>query len=111
VNTAVTNRAAAIRDYLSRREADPLLSRRYSLIAAHWEALRLARDKDRTTPADDASFLDLCAILTALTAKLGLITHPGPEAVDGITDGRGFLPHDPQRIVHAETWRSAAEDW
>jgi hypothetical protein len=111
VNASLANRAAAIRHYLARLDADPAVARRYSLVAARWEALRLAMNRGKTTPADDARFLELTGVLRALTAKLGLATHPGTEAVEGITDRAGFLPRDPQRIIYAETWQMAADGW
>lgn len=119
MSASIANRAAAIRHYLF--DAEPALARRYSLVAARWEALRLAMDRGKTTPADDARFRDLSDVLRALTAKLGLATgtganrsssnNLGPEAIAGITDRAGFLPRDPQRIVQAETWQTAADGW
>jgi hypothetical protein len=106
----IANRAACIRHYLS--DADPAIARRYSLIAARWEQLRLAVDKGRTTPADDARYVELSGLMRALTARLGLpACKVGTgEAIPGITNGQGFLPNDPCRIIHG-SWQEAAEVW
>ncbi len=98
---SVSNRAAAIRQYLARMDADPATARRYSVVAARWEALRLAMERGRTTPGDDKRFLELSHILGGIGAKLGFTE---------LTDANGFLPGDCQRLM-CRTWQEAAEGW
>jgi hypothetical protein len=102
MSAAKSNRAAAIRHYLDGMGADPTTARRYSLVAARWEALRLAIDRGHTTPGTDDRFRELTPILKALTVELGL----GPE----VTGWKGFLSGDPERII-CDTWQEAADGW
>jgi hypothetical protein len=102
MSDSINNRSAAVRHYLDRKGADPTVARRYSLVAARWDALRLAIHRGQTTPADDVRFRELSQILQALTVKLGLGTN--------LTDARGFLPSDPQRII-CRSWVEAAAGW
>jgi len=108
---ARANRVAAIQHYLSNMNADPVVARRYALVASRFEQLRLALDRGRTTPADGARYREVCATLRALTRELGLkaVTVGTGEAIPGITDTDGFLPGDPQRLFMGVDWRSAAE--
>lgn len=99
MSASTANRAAAIRDYLARMDKGPAMARRYSVVAARWEELRLAMDKGKTTPADDARFLDLSHTLKAIGSKLGFAD---------LTDADGFLPGDPARII-CSAWQEAAE--
>jgi hypothetical protein len=101
---SLRNRAAAIRDYLDKRDLsiDPTMLYRYSVTAAQWEAVRLFIDRGNVTPADDRRFADLTNVLRALSEQIGL----GGE----LTDSRGFLIGDPSRII-CDTWQEAAEGW
>jgi len=87
------------------------------VVAARWEELRLAMDRAKTTPADDERFRELSHALKALTDEMWL-TGPHlppsarsaerwPDHVPGLTDVRGFLPGDPQRLW-CRDWREAA---
>jgi hypothetical protein len=83
MSDSINRRASAIRDYLDRMGEDPVIARRYSFVAARWEALRLAQDRGKTTPGEDARFLELSAVLQALTNQLGL----GPGLMFGGIQG------------------------
>jgi hypothetical protein len=50
-------------------------------------------------------------VLRALTKELGLetVSVGSGDAIPGLTDARGFLPGDPQRMFTGVDWRSAAE--
>jgi hypothetical protein len=99
---AVNERAAAIRQYLSRDNADARLVAKYAKVAARWEELRLLQHKGLTRPHEDDRLRELGMVLQGLGEKLGL----GAE----ITGWRGFLPGDPARII-CNGWREAAELW
>jgi hypothetical protein len=99
---AVRERAAAIREYLSRHGKDPSVAHPYSVAAARWEELRLSRHRGLTRPQDDTRLRVLEVALSELSEELGL----GP----GITCSRGFLKRDPSRII-CRTWQDAAEAW
>lgn len=106
----MNTRPAAIRSYLS---GDPKTVHRYSIVAARWEGLRLLIDAGDGTAADDARFRELTTILKVVTAQLALSTcaeQNHPDDVPGITDWKGFLPGDPERIL-ASDWREAASGW
>ncbi len=105
----MSDRPAAIRDYLANMDADPAIARRFSLVAALWEELRLATHQGKTTPGEYARFRELSAVLRALTKDLRLKTAKGTcsDVIVGITDSAGFLPRDPSRIV-CDSWQGAA---
>jgi len=110
---ALDVRAMVIREYVTRLAppVDPATRYRYSVVAARWEALRLLIHRGQSVPTDDRRFEDLSAVLRALTAKIGLLTGTGPDAVAGITSAAGFLPLDLSELIAGETWQSAAEGW
>ncbi|ORB70859.1 hypothetical protein BST44_22785 [Mycobacterium scrofulaceum] len=112
MSAAVAHRAAAIRHYLAGLSADPVDARRYSLAASRWEALRRAMLRGDTTPGDSDRYHELSSVLRALTRKLGLpaVSVGSGDAIPGLTDARGFLPGDPERIF-CDSWREAARDW
>jgi hypothetical protein len=101
---SIKNRAAAIRQYVDKRDlpADPATIYRYSVTAAQWEATRLLIDKGKGTAADDRRFAELSDVLRTLSRQVGL--------GDELTMSSGFLPSDPSRII-CETWQEAAEGW
>ena len=75
---------------------------KYSLAAAQWNAVRLLIDKGTGALADDRRFADLTNVLETLSEQVGL----GRD----LTDSRGFLVRDPQRMICA-SWQEAAEGW
>jgi hypothetical protein len=101
---SIKNRAAAIRHYLSQTDlaAGPATTYGYSLTAAQWESLRLLIETGKGTPADDRRLAELGRVLKTLTKQMGL--------GDDLTDSRGFLVRDPQRLMY-DTWQEAAEGW
>jgi hypothetical protein len=101
MSDAIAERASAIRHYL-RDHADQPLVRKYSLLAARFEQMRLAMRDGRTAPADDVRFREVTEMLKALTKRLGL-----GESVTGWLD---FLPGDPQRIL-GDSWVECARLW
>jgi len=101
MSNAISERAAAIRDYL-RDHPDRGSVRRYSFLAARFEELKLAQIDGRTTPDDDARFREVGNMLKALTERLGL--------GDDITGWKDFLPKDPQRLI-SDSWPDCARLW
>jgi hypothetical protein len=101
LSNAISERAAAIRDYL-RDHPDRASVRRYSFLAARFEELKLAQIDGRTTPDDDARFREVGDMLRALTKTLDL--------GDSITGWKEFLPKDPQRLVF-DSWLDSARMW
>jgi hypothetical protein len=102
---ATANRVAAIQHYLANMNADPVIARRYALVASRFEQLRLALDRGRTNKGDSARYREVYATLRALTKELGLkaVTVGTGEAIPGITDADEFLPGDPQRLFMGVT--------
>lgn len=94
----VAERASAIRHYL-REYADQTTVKRFSVIAARWEQLRLAQVEGKTTPGDDATLRELTSLLHVATHKLSLCTARN-----------GFLPGDPQAII-SNSWLDCARLW
>ena len=117
MSAALDNRASVIRGDIARMELplDPATVRRYSIIAARWEELRLLIHEGKSAPADEHRFREGTPIFRALTAELGLDaadeTHPGPETIPGITGWDGFLACDFSYLIANETWQSTAADW
>jgi hypothetical protein len=102
---SIKNRAAAIRHYLDRQTdlaVDPATMYRFSVTAAQWEAARLLIDTGKGTPSDDRRLAELGRVLKALNKQIGL--------GDDLTDSRGFLLRDPQRLMY-DKWQEAAEGW
>lgn len=116
MNQSLTNRSAAIRDYLGK--LDPPIDRtlvvNYSRTAARWEAYRLLIDRGQGTPADEQRFRELSDILRDLTERIGLLTCTEENklagGLPGLTDWNGFLPRSPSRIV-CSSWQEAADGW
>jgi hypothetical protein len=73
--------------------------------------LRLAIDRGKTRPTDFDRYRELSAVLRALTKELGLetVSVGSGDAIPGLTDARGFLPGDPQRMFTGVDWRNDAE--
>lgn len=101
MSNRISERAAAIRDYL-RDQPDRGLVRKYSFVAARFEEMKLAQYDGRTTPDDDARFREVSEMLRALGKRLGL--------GDSVTGWRDFLPGDPQRIFSG-SWLESARLW
>jgi hypothetical protein len=97
----VAERAAAIRHYLG-DHPDRGLVRKYGFVAARCEEMKLCQLAGKTTPAEDAAFREVTAMLRLLTEKLGL--------GDEITGWRDFLPRDPQRLLSG-SWEESAMLW
>lgn len=109
------NLSAMIAEYLTRLldpPADPGLIRRYSLVAARFQALRLLIDEGKSTPADYLRFRELGDLMRTLTVKLDLpdvatVDSAGPDAVVGVTDAAGFLPLDFGYLI-GQSWQESA---
>jgi hypothetical protein len=99
--SSIAERASAIRHYL-RDHADHSLVRRYSFLAARFEEMKLQQLDGKTTPAEDAVFREVTAMLRAFSKRL--------FGTGAITDRNGFLPGDSQRIVSG-SWRECARVW
>jgi hypothetical protein len=118
MNTAsVTNRAAVIKEYLSRlTSSDAALIFRYATVAARWEALRLMAHQGRSTPGDDAKFRELSDLMRRLTAKLPLESdlategHCGPDGIPGLTAWDGNLPLELGGLLR-QSWQESASGW
>jgi hypothetical protein len=110
--TARANRVAAIQHHLAAMGADPVIARRYALVACRFEQLRLEMDSGHTTPESSQRYRDLATTLRTLTKELGLktVAETTGEAIAGLTDENGFLPRDPQRLFGID-WREAADGW
>jgi hypothetical protein len=104
VRESIKDRAAAIRDYVSRvleLSPDPVVLYRFSVALATWDALRLQRDKGPVTVADDQRFAVLTYLCQDLSEKVGMgrgLTIPG-----------GFLAGLASERIICDTWQEAAE--
>jgi hypothetical protein len=104
MNASTANRASSVRHYLDAFgvNTDPATLYRFSVLLASWEGLRLLIDAGRGTVADDHRLTALHHMLEPLSQEMGLGTE--------LTDKRGFLRRDPQRLICSD-WRHAAAGW
>jgi hypothetical protein len=101
----VKEHAAEIRSDMARLGKDPAVSRRYAMVAARWDWLRLLRDRGDSAPGDDMRFAELTNVLRGLSEQLQLDVategHCGPDAVIGVTVPWGpWLPGDCGYLIH-----------
>ena len=101
---SIKNRAAAIRDYVSKFHSPaPGDLYRFSVALATWDALRLKIDRGPATVADDQRLAELRARCEDLSEKV-LNTRE-------LTNRDGFLLGCFADRILEKSWQEAAEDW
>jgi hypothetical protein len=103
LNESIKNRAAAIRDYVSKfHSPDPNDLYKFPIALATWDALRLQIDKGPATVDDDRRLADLTSLCENLSEKVGL----------GRTlTSAGFLVGSASDRIISKSWQEAAEGW
>lgn len=113
-NSRIAEHAADIRYMLNTwgPRRDPAQVSRYSIIASTWEFLRYRRAKGLNSPAEDARYYRLTAKLRDLIAAMGFdhVNDTGGDAVAGVTQFSGHLPHDLSHLL-GESWQRTAASW
>jgi hypothetical protein len=109
-NDDIKERAAAVRDYVSRvleLSPDPGDLYAFSVAVSTWDHMRYRRSKgDPFTVDDDRRFADLTVLCEDLSEKVGL-----GRALTISTGDRAFLAGSASDRIIDKTWMDAAETW